>query len=213
MTQKANFDTKMYEMEKTLKESLSDEEILALVIAFGYTKEKLEGYLKMYEEIYELNQKQKKEIGVQYDSSTKIDDLREAAEKTYMKFVKISKYIFKDKESAFISLGLKGERKKTVTGFLSQGKVYYTAALKDDEILNVLISKGIKKADIEAGFAQLNALSTEYHFHDKEMEDKKILRQKRDEKFDTLVELMSEYKAFGMYALDGRQDLKNKLGW
>ena len=60
MTQKANFDTKMYEMEKTLKESLSDEEILALVIAFGYTKEKLEGYLKMYEEIYELNQKQKK---------------------------------------------------------------------------------------------------------------------------------------------------------
>ncbi len=213
MTQKANFDTKMYEIEKTLKESLSDEEILSLVLAFGYTKEKLEGYLKMYEEIYELNQKQKKEIGVQYVSSTKIDELREAAEKTYMKFVKVSKFIFKDKESAFVSLGLKGERKRTIAGFLSQGKVYYTAALKDEEILNILISKGIKKADIEAGFEQLNALSTEYHFHDKEIADKKLLTQKRDEKFDVLVELMSEYKAFGMYALDGRQDLKNKLGW
>ncbi len=43
-----NYDTKMYEIEKTLKESLSDEEI---------------------------------SIKIQYDSSTKIDDLREAAEK------------------------------------------------------------------------------------------------------------------------------------
>jgi len=213
MGDKMNFDEKMYEMEKTLKESLKDEEILALVLVFGYTKEKLESYLKIHEEIYEINQKQKKETGIQYESSAKANELREIAEKSYTKLANISKYIFKDKESAFVSLGLKGERKRTIAGFLSQAKVYYTAALKDEEILNILVSKGIKKADIEAGFAQLNALSEEYHFHDKEIADKKLLTQKRDEKFDNLVELMAEYKAFGRYALDKRQDLKNKLGW
>ncbi len=213
MSDKMNFDEKMYEMEKTLKESLKNEEILALVLVFGYTKEKLEGLLKTHEEIYEINQKQKKETGIQYDSSAKIDELKLIAEKSYSKLAKISKYIFKDKESAFISLGLKGEKKRTIAGFLSQGKVYYTAALKDEEILNMLVTSGIKKADIEKGYEQLNALSTEYHFHDKEIEDKKLLTQKRDEKFDKLVEEMARYKAFGMYALDGRQDLKNILGW
>ncbi len=213
MVQKANFDSKMLEMRQAIKESLKSQEIMDLVKQYGYTKDRLEGFDADYEEIYELDQKQKKETGIQLESSKKLDDLYIVFEESYMDFIKVSRAIFKDKDSAYISLGLRGERKKSMSGIINQAKTFYTAALKDNEILNMFIAKGISKENLEEGYKHLNDLLDEYYFHNKEMEDKKVLTKKRDEKFDTLVEEMSEYKTFALFALKGRQDLKNKLGW
>ena len=213
MVQKANFDSKMLEMRQAIKESLKSQEIMDLVKQYGYTKDRLEGFDADYEEIYELDQKQKKETGTQLESSKKLDDLYIVFEESYMDFIKVSRAIFKDKDSAYISLGLRGERKKSMSGIINQAKTFYTAALKDNEILNMFIAKGISKENLEEGYKHLNDLLDEYYFHNKEMEDKKVLTKKRDEKFDTLVEEMNEYKIFALFALKGRQDLKNKLGW
>jgi len=213
MVQKANFDSKMLEMRQAIKESLKSQEIMDLVKQYGYTKDRLEGFDADYEEIYELDQKQKKETGIQLESSKKLDDLYIVFEESYMDFIKVSRAIFKDKDSAYISLGLRGERKKSMSGIINQAKTFYTAALKDNEILNMFIAKGISKENLEEGYKHLNDLLDEYYFHNKEMEDKKVLTKKRDEKFDTLVEEMNEYKIFALFALKGRQDLKNKLGW
>jgi len=213
MVQKANFDSKMLEMRQAIKESLKSQEIMDLVKQYGYTKDRLEGFDADYEEIYELDQKQKKETGIQLESSKKLDDLYIVFEESYMDFIKVSRAIFKDKDSAYISLGLRGERKKSMSGIINQAKTFYTAALKDNEILNMFIAKGISKENLEEGYKHLNDLLDEYYFHNKEMEDKKVLTKKRDEKFDTLVEEMNEYKVFALFALKGRQDLKNKLGW
>lgn len=206
------FDEKMSEMGKILNESIKNEEILQLVLPFGYTKERLLILSAEHDEIYEFDGKQKKETGIQLESAKKLAYLSLLFEKSYNDFVIVSRTVFKDKPSAYLALGLKGERKKSFSGLTNQGKLYYSTALTDREILNLFIANGIKEEDLKEGKKHLDDLLEEHNFHDKEMEDKKVLTKARDEKYDNLVEKVSEYKTFAKFALRNRQDLLNILG-
>ena len=55
-------------------------------------------------------------------------------------------------------LGLHGNRKQTLSGWLSQAGDFYTIALNNEEILARLARYGLTQAKLEAGLAEVRAV-------------------------------------------------------
>ena len=107
-----------------LQNARNDAEILEAVKVYGYDEKRLDTGIGLLIETEDLILKQKKEYGEQYQATEDLGKAWDAADKAYMKTLKIARLVFQDNPKASASLKLWGDRKQSVQGWLEQAGKY-----------------------------------------------------------------------------------------
>ena len=153
-------DRFLHRAHVAIDNALNFAEIQTYLNQYGYTKIKLQEGQKLYTIALEACQKQQQEYGQQMSSTETVNTLWKEAKESYMRCVKIARVAFKNNPGVARALGLNGERKKSLSGWLNQAKQFYHNALNDPEIIKKLTEYGITRIKLEAAKDDTDALET-----------------------------------------------------
>jgi len=212
MTTKQTLDSLFNRARVAIENSLSNPIIQAYLVEYGYTPEKIQTGKQLYETALNLQQQQQKEFGEQIEATADRDKLWEIAHATYIKFVKIARVAFKGNSGIATQLGLNGDRKNSLSGWLLQTHQFYANTLNNDSLLQKLSEYGITKAKLEAGKTEAEALATANLKQEKEKGEAQEATQKRDEAIDTLSSWLSDFTSIARIALEPEAQLLESLG-
>ncbi|MGD8777758.1 MAG: hypothetical protein PVH88_02225 [Ignavibacteria bacterium] len=186
---------------------------IALALAlFGYGSEKINEGKTLLEKASELNAKQKKEYSEQYEATEEFNSKRETANKEYMKLVKLSRICFRNKPGIYIELGLSGERKVTISGWITQVDLFYRNLLASPEAKEALAVYGITEEKIQSTYDLLKETQTLLSARNNEMGEAQDATKERDKVIDELNEWMSDFYAVAHIALEEHPQLIESLG-
>lgn len=207
-----NFDT--YVVNRTVAlTNASDPAIAPLLTGAGYPPALIATKLAELNALKVLGAEQKKEYGEQYEIVDKFNDLAKTLHPVYLKQVKYGKLVFADDLAALNTLGLKGSRKRPEASYCTQALLFYEGALANTTYKTLLAARGITEAmltDGKTGYTNLMAMIPKKK---KEIGEAQMATSKRDKAWDTFDEWYTEFKKYGMLALSGVPQLREKLGW
>ena len=123
-------------------------DILPLLVTRGYTAIIINGKLADAVALRLLDEKQRKEYGDQYDATEKYNTKRTALNEDYADHIALARIAFKDDISAQTALGLKGKRKESVSGFSSQGLLFYNGIIANTSYKAAIAIKGVDAAEL-----------------------------------------------------------------
>jgi hypothetical protein len=195
-----------------IENSLSNATIQIYLSEYGYSKEKLQAGQQLYQTALDLQQKQRREYGEQIEATAERDKLWDIAHNTYMKFVKIARITYKNNIGIATQLGINGNRKESFSGWLLDANQFYNNTLGNENILKTLSEYGITTAKLEAGKAEVQALSSANLAQEKEKGEAQEATQKRDAAIDALSDWMSDFVGIARIALEPEAQLLESLG-
>jgi len=212
MPTKQNLETSLDRARIAIENALSNPTIQTYLSEYGYSKAKLQAGQQLYQTALDLQQKQRREYGEQIEATTERDQLWDIAHATYMKFVKIARIAYKNNSGIAAQLGLNGERKQSLSGWLMAANQFYTNTLTNDSILKTLAEYGITPAKLESGKNEVQALATANLAQTKEKGEAQEATQKRDAALDALSDWISDFVAIARIALEPESQLLESLG-
>jgi len=208
----SSIDARLLAAQVAIDNALSDAEIKGYLANFGYDESRLNEGKALYETALQLHQKQKAEYGDQVSATQELNDKWQAAGKEYMKLVKLARIALKSHPGSLLKLNLNGERKKTLSGWLSQAKQFYINALGDSEVLTALAEYGITPEKLQAGQQLVLDTETANAAQEKEKGDAQQATLERDAAMDLLDDWKSDFTAVARIALEDKPQLLEKLG-
>ncbi len=206
-------DQMLLSAQVSIGNSLSDEEIKGMLAELGYTQEKLLEGSTLYEETSTLHIKQKKEYGEQFEATQQFKNAIANAKQEYIKLVKIARVALKEEPASLNKLDLKGERKKSLSGWLEQASIFYDIVLEDTNILSKLANFNITAEKIQTGRNLLLEVVNANKAQEMEKGDAQQATLDRDKSLDNLMSWISDFKAIARIALEGKPQLLEKLGF
>jgi len=108
--------------------SLADEEIQSLVGEYGYSPEKLNAGMALYESALAAVNAQKAAEGAQQQATTELKTAEKDARDAYQALAKVSRAIFKDDKARLTALGLTGSAPLTTSGFIAAASTLFDNA-------------------------------------------------------------------------------------
>lgn len=207
-----SIDSKLLFAQNAINNALAIKEISSPLALFGYNQQRLKEGEKLYTKASELQIKQVKEYGEQYEASNVLHLTRAMANKTYMVHVKIARVALRNNPETNASLQLTGNRKDSLSGWLKQAKAFYTNALNTPKVITALAKFGIDKKQLEAGSALVSDLENSFNAQLKEKGEAQIATQERDEALDDMQDWMSDFIAIARIALASEPQLLEMLG-
>ena len=205
-------DAKLLFAKNVLLNAVSVEAIAQIMSAYGFTEEVLTEAQSLYDQAEDLQQQQKLEYGEQYAATTALNLAKANANRKYMKYVKLSRVIFKNDRGKFEALQLVGDRKQSLSGWIQQAKTFYTNALADESILDPLENLSVQSQDFEAALTELSDIEALLAAQHKEKGEAQAISVARDQAFDQLQEWISDYIAIARVALEQDPQLLEVLG-
>ena len=205
-------DSRLLAANIAIQNSLNDADIKDALALFGYDETRLNDGQSLYTTAVDKVQKQKKEYGEQYAATDALNSSMESANLEYMRHVKIARIAFKDNRAVFQALGLNGDRKRSVSGWLSQVKQFYANAQADTAVQEGLNRFGITLEKLQAASQLVNQVETAYAVQNKEMGEAQQATLDRDNALDSLDEWLSDFFAIARIALEDRPQLLEKIG-
>lgn len=187
-------------------------EIQTYLNQYGYTKIKLQEGKKLYTLALEACQKQQQKYGEQMSSTETVNELWQEAKNSYMRCIKIARVAFKNNSGIARSLGLNGQRKKTLSGWLSQAKQFYQNALNDPEVVKKLTEYGITKAKLEVARTDTDHLESASLIQEKEKGDAQNATNVKNQAIDNLRNWLTDFIAIAKIALETEPQLLEGLG-
>lgn len=184
--------------------ALSDNEVKTLLAEFGYDDTRLNVGKTLLDTANQLQQRQQKEYGDQYEATGVLKDVYEQADQEYMRFVKVARIAFRNDHSLYQKLDLGGMRKVSLAGWLAQGKQFYLNALGDATVLEKMAEYGMTREKIEAGKALLDHTEAANAAQEKEKGEAQQATQERDKAVDELEDWLADFLAIGPHR-PGRQ--------
>ncbi len=166
----------------------------------------------LYEKALNLQQQQKIEYSEEEQAYTDYKATLIAARRAYMNLVEVARVAFKRKPGPYDRLELKGKRKTTFAGLMSQMRQFYRVALEDTGIQADLDNFGITIMDLEAGQKQIPDVEIGLDRRDKESGEAQEATKTRDTALDVLNDWVSDYIAITRVALRDRPQLLEKMG-
>lgn len=143
-------------VERALDNLETDADMLARMDAQGYDDAERARARDLVKAARKETRAQDREYGEQYDATDDVADGWTLARPPYMRRVKLARLKLKGERGMWADLGLDEKRKRKLGPALDQAVNFYTSALARPEVLAKL--KGIPKADLEAGLAQMEAV-------------------------------------------------------
>jgi hypothetical protein len=86
------------------------------LVVFGYTPDKLNQLLALYQEVFNLYIAQRTEYSEQLAATHTFKEAWKIAHTDYIRLIKLGRIIFKGDYAAFVKLTLSEERKKSFSG-------------------------------------------------------------------------------------------------
>lgn len=202
-------------MENTnlaLSNAYNNEPVRSLLLEYNYDEPKFDAAFKLYDAAYAAETTHVKERGEQHEARKKFDALFDDAHKIYMEHVDFVKLLCRKKPKLQDTFGLHEPRKKTISGWLKQARVFYTNVLANPEILEDLTRYNLTKEKLEANLANVTAVAQANIDHKREKAEAQDAREKRDAAIEALYEIMYEFMKVCKYALKEHPQLMEALG-
>ncbi len=195
-----------------INNSLNDDAVKNAVALMGYSAEKLQEGLQILMQAEELYEIQLKEYGDVDEAQNSFATLKAKAQTNYMTLLSIARVAFKKDIKAITTLELTGERANTISGWIKQTRNFYHAILANEAWKNSMSQYGQTEEKINAGLQELEAVNTANEQVKKEQGDAQNATLLRDEKFEELIEWLSDYDTILKIALAEQPQLIEKTG-
>jgi hypothetical protein len=195
-----------------IENALSDPGIKMALANYGYTEEKLQAGKVLYDEASGLQSSQKKEYGEQVAATAELNNNWDAANREYMKTLKIARVAFKDNLKANKAVMLYGSRKESLSGWLEQAKVFYANILGDSELKNLLSGYGYTQEKLQQEAGHIEHIVGKHLQQKKELGEAQEATETRDKKLDELAKWVSDLRAVAKVALGDNPQQLEKLG-
>ncbi len=193
--------------------SINTAEILTAVTPFGYDLPRLQAADALYDEVVKLDEMQSMEYGEQYEATAVMHNAWEEAKTVYMDTLKIARIAFRGNNKARTGLGLSGDRKQSISGWLKQASKFYNNMLRNPDFIAAMTPFSYDQAKLEAGAALVQAVDEANDLQEQERGDAQDATQARDAKMDELDQWLADYKVVAHVALGETSQQLEKLGW
>ncbi len=187
-----------------------DETIQSELTLLGYDGKKIVQGKMIVQKVSEKIAQQKKEYGDQYEATETVTTLRKKANKRYGRTVKLARIAFADNSAISTALGLKGERKDSLSGWLTQADIFY--ANMTPELQQQMARFNYTPEIFAEEHSLINSVAEASANQQKEIGEAQKATQKRDEAIDNFALWMSEFYQIAEIALEEHPQLKEKLG-
>lgn len=198
--------------ELMLKNAQKDSTISQLLATYKISTEKYEQGLQLCTEAYDLEKLQIKLHGEQFRAKAKFKKLLAETHPQYMAHVRFMRLAHKEDLKKLDELDAASIREKTITGWLTQTKTFYTNTITDEEALLKLAEFGITKenlASIEVKVMEVAALN---QLHKDKKGSAQDATDRRDAAIEKLARFISDFIAVCRIALKDHPQLLEKLG-
>lgn len=192
--------------------AISDTEVKTALAEYGYDETRLGEGKTLLDTTNQLQQTQQKEYGDQYEATDVLKQAHKAADKEYMKFVKIARIALKSEHAVTKKLDLDGIRKKTFSGWVGQARQFYLNALGDSIVVEKMAAYGVTQVKLENGKILLEQAEAANAAQKKEKGEAQQATQERDQAMDNLEEWLSDFIVIARIALEEKPQLLEKLG-
>ncbi|WP_045028414.1 hypothetical protein [Draconibacterium sediminis] len=195
-----------------INNSLQNTKLQPLLAEFGYTAEKLTEGKALLDTATSLNITQAKETGEKVQATATLDEKRELANREYIKYVKIARIAFTDEPGIWKSLGLAGERKGSISGWISQARQFYSNLMANTDWMTKMNTYGITIEKLQAGEELLQEVEEAQNQQKTEMGEAQEATRLRDEAADILQDWYSDFIAIARIALEDNPQYLEMLG-
>ena len=213
MTSTPSIDERLLAAQVATGNALSDPDILTALTAYGYDAARITIGKNLTDDVSDLNTKQKKEYGEQYEATETLRTAWNIADKAYMKTLKIARIALRDNVMAQNALGLNGIRKKSISGWLEQAGRFYQNLLADSGMIDELTNFGYTTEKLQAENVLIDAVRDANMAQEKEKGEARDATEKRDAKLDEMDRWMSDFKQIALIALEDNPQWLDKLGF
>ena len=202
-----SIDQELADSQVAIENALGDKKVLQRLAVLGYDTKKIREGKVLRETTMMLQSVQKKEYGLQYKATDALRAAWEEAEELFAKHVSIARIVFKNNREVWNSLQLAGVRKRVISGWLEQARIFYVNA---PEVASQLEAYGVTLAELESGKAMIDAVAAAYARQKQEKGKAQQATRQRDEALAALKAWMSDFMAIARIALkDDVQQLES----
>jgi hypothetical protein len=196
----------------SLENASSNAEILGYLTQYGYDAARMGEGATLLQAAQQLQQKQKTEYGDQYAATATLEQVWEAADREYMRLVKLARLAFETNVAVSTKLGIAGRRHRTVSGWLAQAKQFYSNALADPAVITGLGQYAITAQRLQDGQALVQQVDAAYLSQQKEKGEAQQATKDRDAAFERLDEWLTNFISVARIALEDKPQLIEALG-
>jgi hypothetical protein len=191
----------------------SDAEVAPLLANRGYTAAIIAAKVAEHATVNTLVSNQVKEYGDQYQATQNYNNAAANLHPKYIEHLAIARIVFADDTAAKTTLSLKGDRKRSASGYCSQALLFYKGATDTATYKAALAAKGVTDAELQAGKTGYTNLSDLEAKQAKETGEAQGATAKRDKAINDFAAWYSDFKVLGKIALSSKPQLREKLGW
>ena len=187
-------------------------ELQSRLVLFGYTPDKLNQLLALYQEVFDLYLAQKTEYSEQFAATHAFQEAWKAAHAAYIRLIKLGRIILKGNYGAFLKLTLNEERKKSFSGWLAQARTFFNALLADEVLLAQYEQYNMDQDAIRAAFTLVETAEQAHTAKMKETGEAQQATKERDAQLDVLDSNMAEFYALARLACEDAPQLLEMVG-
>jgi hypothetical protein len=205
-------DQRLKDIFIALQNAAEDEVIKVEMAEFGYTATKIGEGKALYDAAEALHRKQKVEYGEQATATDALNAAWETANDMYMRQIKVARVAFRNERGIQGKLGIDGQRKQTIAGWLGQAKQFYTCALAEASIQATLANFGITVAKLTSAQELVQATEIASVTQSREKGEAQEATRIRDIALEDLYAWMRDFKQIARVALQDVPQHLEKLG-
>ena len=190
----------------------SNTAIAAKLAAYGYSAAVIAVGQTLLDAATSKQTAQEDEYAQQLTATDSLEATWQQAQSTYSPLVQLARLALKGDRGSLDAMQLGGERKRTVSGWASQARAFYTHALHKPDIMARLARFNITEAQLSAGLAEVSELEDAQARQSDERGEAQSATQARDAALDALDEWMGEFIEVARVALRSDPQLLEALG-
>jgi hypothetical protein len=211
-TPNGRIDTQLNGARQAIDAALSYPELESDLLGIGYTRERLEEGKQHYQRAFEQQRKFETEHDELAAAQAALEEVWERVADVYMPHLDLARIAFDESDDVAQRLGLRGRRKSTLSGKISQAEAFYVNALRDSFIQEGLARFGVTREQLEAGNALVQEQIVAVRERDRELGDAHQATAARDEALEQLADWMNEFMAATRVAFRKNPHQLDKLG-
>lgn len=202
-----------YLMARTLiYNSLDNEEIVVRMNDAGYPKERLEEGKKLYDESFALKVKQDDSKGVSSEASKEFKEAFKRADDYFAQLIKFARIALEDDIPSLEKLAIKCQRKKNISGWISQAETFYSNALSNPILQAKLSDCGITEKKLLEGQSLAKVVIKMHGIKEEKDGRAQMATSKKEQALRELKKWVKKYRKTARLALAAEPQLMEIIG-
>lgn len=198
-------------VELAITNALADPDLLAPLAEWSYNEDKLNAGQAIHDAALALHIDADREHGEAVSATAALHAAREAANKVYMKHVKVARVALDD-PGHLRDLGLKGRREDALLAWLDQARNFYRSALAKPEVLAELTVFGMDETKLQDGSDAIDAVYAARNVREDEAGEAQTATEHRDAALAVMDRWMGKFIRVARVAFEDDPQQLERLG-